>query len=94
MSTMMNPQIVLACSRRASAASSHIRNTMSIRCMSASAKVWVNKETRVICQGFTGKQVRHVSCCSCYSPFCCAFVVSSPLRITHSELTNDHQNQH
>merc|ERR1719421_2741138 len=25
------------------------------RAMSASAHVWVNKETRVICQGFTGK---------------------------------------
>jgi succinyl-CoA synthetase alpha subunit len=24
--------------------------------MSSSAKVWINKETRVICQGFTGKQ--------------------------------------
>jgi hypothetical protein len=28
------------------------------RGLSASAKVWINKETRVICQGFTGKQVR------------------------------------
>ncbi len=26
------------------------------RMMSSSAKVWINKETRVICQGFTGKQ--------------------------------------
>jgi hypothetical protein len=27
------------------------------RMMSASAKVWIDKNTRVICQGFTGKQV-------------------------------------
>jgi len=29
------------------------------RSLSANAKVWVNKDTRVICQGFTGKQVRN-----------------------------------
>lgn len=28
------------------------------RFMSANAKVWIDKDTRVICQGFTGKQVR------------------------------------
>ncbi|KAL7470807.1 hypothetical protein ACHAXS_011081 [Conticribra weissflogii] len=28
----------------------------SARAMSANAKVWVDKDTRVICQGFTGKQ--------------------------------------
>lgn len=27
------------------------------RQMSSTAKVWVDKNTRVICQGFTGKQV-------------------------------------
>ena len=28
------------------------------RQMSSTAKVWVDKNTKVICQGFTGKQVR------------------------------------
>ena len=28
----------------------------SVRSMSAGAKVWIDKDTRVICQGFTGKQ--------------------------------------
>lgn len=32
----------------------------SARSMSSTAKVWVDKNTRVICQGFTGKQV----CCN------------------------------
>jgi len=30
-----------------------------VRQMSSTAKVWVDKNTRVICQGFTGKQVRY-----------------------------------
>ncbi len=30
----------------------------SIRSMSSTANVWIDKNTRVICQGFTGKQVR------------------------------------
>jgi hypothetical protein len=30
------------------------------RSMSANAKVWIDKDTRVICQGFTGKQVRYI----------------------------------
>jgi succinyl-CoA synthetase alpha subunit len=29
---------------------------MGLRSMSKSAKVWINKDTTVICQGFTGKQ--------------------------------------
>ena len=31
-----------------------------MRSMSSTAKVWVDKNTRVICQGFTGKQVREM----------------------------------
>jgi succinyl-CoA synthetase alpha subunit len=30
---------------------------MAPRLLSSSAKVWIDKDTRVICQGFTGKQV-------------------------------------
>lgn len=51
--TLLYPRIVLASTQRAG-----VQNTRSFnRCMSASAKVWINKDTRVICQGFTGKQV-------------------------------------
>jgi len=31
-----------------------------VRQMSANAKVWVDKDTKVICQGFTGKQVSFI----------------------------------
>ena len=56
--SMMNPRIriAIAGTQRAASAVSAPTN-MVIRSMSASAKVWVNKDTRVICQGFTGKQV-------------------------------------
>jgi hypothetical protein len=37
----------------------------SRRAMSANAKVWIDKDTRVICQGFTGKQVRRAESGSC-----------------------------
>jgi len=36
-----------------------MKNNISIgarRVMSSGAKVWIDKNTRVICQGFTGKQ--------------------------------------
>lgn len=36
------------------------RLTTARRGMSADAAVWINKDTRVICQGFTGKQVGSV----------------------------------
>lgn len=32
------------------------KSRIAVRSMSKSAAVWVNKDTRVICQGFTGKQ--------------------------------------
>jgi hypothetical protein len=36
-----------------------LRGTLrTTRRMSSTAKVWIDRETRVICQGFTGKQVR------------------------------------
>ena len=36
-------------------------NALPKRQMSSTAKVWVDKNTRVICQGFTGKQVSYYS---------------------------------
>lgn len=33
-----------------------VARRLSSRCMSSTANVWVNKNTRVICQGFTGNQ--------------------------------------
>jgi len=35
-----------------------LQRTSARRSMSSTAKVWIDKNTRVICQGFTGKQVR------------------------------------
>lgn len=40
----------------AGASSTTILRVSGRRLMSASAKVWIDKDTRVICQGFTGKQ--------------------------------------
>ena len=47
---------------------------MGRRNMSSTAKVWVDKNTRVICQGFTGKQVKDIQdgCCCC-----CCFCLAS-----------------
>jgi succinyl-CoA synthetase alpha subunit len=36
---------------------SKVVQTVGRRQMSSTAKVWVDKNTKVICQGFTGKQV-------------------------------------
>ena len=43
-----------------SASSSSLLARPCRRYLSASAKVWIDKETRVICQGFTGKQASTV----------------------------------
>ena len=39
-----------------SIAGNKIANSPACRSMSATAKVWIDKNTRVLCQGFTGKQ--------------------------------------
>ena len=36
-------------------------SSLGIRWMSSTAKVWIDKNTKVICQGFTGKQVCNLS---------------------------------
>jgi succinyl-CoA synthetase alpha subunit len=46
-----------ASARRVLAGLSQARASTGARCMSSTAKVWIDKNTRVICQGFTGKQV-------------------------------------
>jgi succinyl-CoA synthetase alpha subunit len=43
----------------------------SRRSMSANAKVWIDKDTRVICQGFTGKQVSSFGFCSVLAAMHC-----------------------
>lgn len=40
-------------------ATSHGVARQGAKHFSANAKVWIDKDTRVICQGFTGKQVRY-----------------------------------
>ena len=52
-----------ASARRVLAGLSQPRASTGARSMSSTAKVWVDKDTRVICQGFTGKQVSF-DCCS------------------------------
>lgn len=48
-------------STRVPAAVSVVTNNNGLRRdMSSTAKVWIDKNTRVICQGFTGNQVRIV----------------------------------
>lgn len=52
-----------ASARRVLAGLSQARASTGARCMSSTAKVWIDKNTRVICQGFTGKQVNRFNCC-------------------------------
>lgn len=58
--TAIMSSIASSCGRVATAA--RRASAASVRSMSANAKVWIDKDTRVICQGFTGKQVRLQSC--------------------------------
>lgn len=59
---MMNPTTATAAARTSFASRVTIgvsrRTGGCRRDMSSTAKVWIDKNTRVICQGFTGKQVR------------------------------------
>ena len=48
--------IAASAARRASAASAAAGRTTTTTRMSSSARVWIDKNTRVMCQGFTGKQ--------------------------------------
>jgi hypothetical protein len=48
-------------SRIVASLSNAARKSNAVRSMSSTANVWVDKNTRVICQGFTGKQVSSYS---------------------------------
>jgi succinyl-CoA synthetase alpha subunit len=56
--TMMMSSIAASttCASLARCRTSAAASSASFRFLSSSAKVWINSETRVICQGFTGKQ--------------------------------------
>jgi len=47
---------ILSTSKAAAAVDNTTPSTTSLRSMSSNAAVWIDKDTRVICQGFTGKQ--------------------------------------
>lgn len=70
---MLVSQRATAAWRRSATAFRHITggiNSNTTRLMSSTAKVWVDKNTRVICQGFTGKQVRLLACGFCKAKSC------------------------
>lgn len=54
-----NKSRILFAKLSSSCSSSNVGITTGRRAMSANAKVWIDKDTKVICQGFTGKQVRN-----------------------------------
>ena len=49
-------QVLVSVLESAGSISQTTASAGSRRCMSSTAKVWVDKNTKVICQGFTGKQ--------------------------------------
>ncbi len=53
-----SPMVASFICKSAAAAPKAGTAALAQRCFSANAKVWVDKDTRVICQGLTGKQVR------------------------------------
>ena len=59
-------------------------NAFAIRSMSSTANVWVDKNTRVICQGFTGKQVRRS-----LSYFLFSFASNDSSFIIDDDVSND-----
>ena len=55
--------------RQASLSVARYSKKCSSRSMSATAKVWIDENTRVICQGFTGKQVCVCVCTNAQNMF-------------------------
>lgn len=59
-----------------------------VRQMSSTAKVWVDKNTRVICQGFTGKQVCRLCVCRRHGMMLAIFVPQRRLEYHEAAMNN------